>query len=169
MSVNCREGYEAAGAVYKQLGMAASPDDCSLALRGLQTLGVRLAHLESSTLTIARWLQEQPRIESVFHPALPSCPGHAYWQRDFTGSSSVFSILFAPQFSFARVAAFVDALELFKIGFSWGGVTSLAIAYPSLERPGKDYGGRLVRLNIGLEETADLIADLDHAIRVMHQ
>ncbi|MDM0041759.1 cystathionine beta-lyase [Variovorax sp. J22G21] len=169
MSVNCKETYESAGAVYKQLGMAVSPDDCSLALRGLQTLGVRLAHLESATLEIAHWLQHQPPVESVFHPALPSCPGHVHWQRDFTGSSGVFSILFAPQIACAQVAAFVDALELFRIGFSWGGVTSLVLAYPTLDRAGKDYGGRLVRLNIGLEETADLIADLDRAIRVMQE
>jgi cysteine-S-conjugate beta-lyase len=169
VSVNTKERYEAVGAVYKQLGMAVSPDDCSLALRGLQTLGVRLAHLESSTLTIARWLQEQTCVASVFHPALPSCPGHAHWQRDFTGSSSVFSILFAPELSPEQVAAFADALELFRIGFSWGGVTSLAVVYPRLDRLGKDYGGRLVRLNIGLEDTADLIADLDQAIEVMHR
>ena len=153
------------GDTFRQLGMAVSPDDCFLALRGLQTLGVRLAHLEQSTLAIARWLNEQPAVATVLHPALPSCPGHETWRRDFTGSASVFSILFDQSVSTERVEAFVDGLKLFKIGFSWGGTTSLALAYSDLERPNAArYVGRLVRLNIGLEETSDLIADLEQAL-----
>jgi cystathionine beta-lyase len=127
------------------------------ALRGLQTLGVRLERLESSTLRVANWLATQPDIKAVFHPALASCPGHKFWQRDFTGSASVFSILFRREVDPEQVEAFVDSLRLFKIGFSWGGATALAILYPKLDRPGKDYDGRLVRLNIGLEEPCDLI------------
>jgi cystathionine beta-lyase len=158
-------GYEAIGSIYKQLGMAVSPDDCSLALRGLQTLGVRLERLEKSTLEVARWLAQQPHIiTTVLHPALESCPGHEHWRRDFTGSSSIFSIIFDAKFTRDQVFAFADRLRLFKIGFSWGGVTSLVIVYPNLERPGRDYGGRLVRLNVGLEEPADLIADLAQAL-----
>jgi cystathionine beta-lyase len=159
--------YEAIGPIYRQLGMAVSPDDCSLALRGLQTLGVRLQRLEASTLEVARWLAAQPEIETVLHPALASCPGHECWKRDFTGSASVFSILFESRFSAQQVEKFIDSLKLFKIGFSWGGVTSLALIYPSLDRPGKDYGGRLVRLNVGLEEPEDLIADLSAALQAM--
>jgi cystathionine beta-lyase len=86
--------------------------------------------------------------------------GHEYWKRDFTGSASIFSIVFAPHLSPEQVNTFVDALKLFKIGYSWGGVTSLALAYPLLERSGKQYAGRIVRLNIGLEEHEDLIEDL---------
>ena len=163
VSVNDEALYEKLGSTHEQLGMAVSPDDCSLALRGLQTLGVRLEALERTTLGVAKWLAEQPEIEAVLHPALPSCPGHARWKRDFTGSASIFSILFDPRFTPEQVNAFVDGLNLFKIGFSWGGVTSLAIAYPSLDRLDKKQAGGIVRLNIGLEDSSDLIADLTAA------
>ncbi len=165
VSVSDEAGYDAVGATHSQLGMAVSPDDCSLALRGLETLGVRLERLESSTLTIARWLQSQPRIETVLHPALPSCPGHELWKRDFSGSASVFSIVFEPRFSPEQVNSFVDALKLFGIGFSWGGTHSLAVAFPGLDRPSGDYAGRIVRFNIGLEEPSDLIEDLAAALQ----
>ena len=167
VSVADRSAYEAIGSIYKQVGMAVSPDDCSLALRGLQTLGTRLERLERSTLDVARWLANHPNIETVLHPALPSCPGHEYWRRDFSGSSSIFSIVFAERFSAAQVTGFADRLKLFKIGFSWGGVTSLVVVYPNLDRPGQNHGGRLVRLNVGLEEPADLIADLAQALNAM--
>jgi cysteine-S-conjugate beta-lyase len=159
--------YEAIGPVYKQLGMAVSPDDCSLAIRGLQTLGVRLERLEKTALEVARWLAKHPAIKTVLHPALESCPGHEYWDRDFTGSSSVFSIVFDERLTAGQVFAFVDRLTLFKIGFSWGGVTSLVVAYPNIDRPGQNYGRRLVRLNVGLEEPSDLIADLDRSLNAM--
>jgi cystathionine beta-lyase len=167
VSVAGAAAYEAIGPVYKQLGMAVSPDDCSLAIRGLQTLGVRLERLEKTTLEVARWLAKQPKIRAVLHPALESCPGHEFWQRDFTGSSSIFSIVFDERFTADQVFAFADRLRLFKIGFSWGGVTSLVVVYPNLDRPGQNYGGRLVRLNVGLEESSDLIADLDQALNAM--
>src|ERR1700681_2769971 len=127
-SVAGAAAYEAIGPVYKQLGMAVSPDDCSLALRGLQTLGVRLERLEKTALEVAQWLAKHPAIDTVLHPALDSCPGHEYWERDFTGSSSVFSIVFDERFTADQVFAFVDRLTLFEIGFSWGGVTSLVVA-----------------------------------------
>jgi cystathionine beta-lyase len=167
VSVAGAAAYEALGPVYKQLGMAVSPDDCSLAIRGLQTLGVRLERLEKTTLEVARWLAKHPNIKAVLHPALQSCPGHEYWQRDFTGSSSIFSIVFDERFTPGQVIAFADRLTLFKIGFSWGGVTSLVIVYPNLDRAGQNYGGRLVRLNVGLEESSDLIADLNQALNTM--
>ena len=153
------------GPVYRQLGLAVSPDDCSLALRGLQTLGLRLAHLEVATLDVANWLVDNSAVEAVYHPALPTCPGHEIWKRDFTGSASVFSFLFKDSVSAEQAATFLDALKIFKIGLSWGGVTSLAVVYPDLERPGKDFGGRLVRLNVGLEHPADLIEDLNQAMK----
>ena len=167
-SVSTRDAkaYDALGSIYRQLGLAVSPDDCSLALRGLQTLAVRLDYLETSTLKVAQWLAGHVKIASVFHPALPSCPGHAHWQRDFTGSASVFSFLFNDDVAPEQVVAFLNALNIFKIGLSWGGVTSLAVVYPDLDRPGQDFGGRLVRLNIGLENSDDLISDLQQAIPV---
>jgi cystathionine beta-lyase len=105
----------------------------------------------------------------VLHPALPSCPGHALWQRDFTGSASVFSVLFKDTYSARQVEAFVDGLHLFKIGMSWGGVTSLALAYPELIRPGTDHAGRLVRINVGLEDVGDLKADLAQSLQALQQ
>lgn len=164
VSVADDKSYDLIGSTFKQLGMAVSPEDASLAIRGLQTLGVRLDRLERSTLEVARWLSNHPLVEKVLHPALPSCVGHDIWKRDFTGSSSVFSILFVEQVDPRSIAAFADSLRLFKIGFSWGGVTSLAILYPNLQRTGKNYQGRLVRLNVGLEEPADLIADLEQGL-----
>ena len=167
VSVAGAAAYEAVGSVYKQLGLAVSPDDCSLAIRGLQSLGVRLERLEKTALEVARWLAKHPNVNTVLHPALESCPGHEYWRRDFTGSASIFSIVFDERFTPAQVIAFVDRLTLFKIGFSWGGVTSLVVVYPNLDRPGQNYGGRLVRLNVGLEESSDLIADLNQALCAM--
>jgi cystathionine beta-lyase len=152
------------GGIYRLLGLNVSPDDASAALRGLQTLGIRLDYLERSTLAIAQWLKAQPEAKLVLHPALPDCPGHEFWQRDFTGSASVFSIVFDDSWKPERVVQFVESLKLFKIGYSWGGVTSLVMAYSSLGRKHRNYGRQLVRLNIGLEETQDLIDDLQQAL-----
>ncbi len=163
VSVAADKDYEAIGTTLKQLGMAVSPDDASLALRGLQTLGVRLDRLEKSTLEVAGWIDQQKYTKTLLHPAFPSCPGHHNWKRDFTGSASIFSFLFEDSVSPEQAASFVDELKLFKIGFSWGGVHSLAFVYPNLERGGVDYCGRLVRLNIGLEAPEDLIDDLNSA------
>ena len=160
--------YEQLGDTQQLMGYAASPDDCSLALRGMKTMAVRLKTIEQAALELARWLAERPEIELVLHPALPSCPGHEFWKRDFTGSTGVFSIVFRPQFSKKQVEGFVDALELFEIGYSWGGVTSLAVAYDFhsvANRP--TYGHRIVRLNIGLEDIDDLKADLAQALEGM--
>ncbi|MFT4708471.1 MAG: cystathionine beta-lyase [Ascidiaceihabitans sp.] len=165
VSVRDASAFETMGPIYRQLGLAVSPDDCSLALRGLQTLALRLEQLEKSTLQVARWLSDHPKIQAVFHPALTSCPGHEIWKRDFTGSTSVFSILFKDDVSPTQVEAIINSLDLFHIGLSWGGVNSLAVVYPNIERPGQDYAGRLVRLNIGLEHTDDLISDLKNALQ----
>jgi cystathionine beta-lyase len=130
-------------------------------------MAVRLEKLETSALEVAAWLEQRPEIDTVLHPAFPKCPGHSIWKRDFTGSSSVFSILFASHFSSRQVNAFVDGLALFKIGWSWGGVTSLVMAYPSLTRLGEKHRGRIVRLNVGLEDPADLIDDLTRAFATL--
>lgn len=152
-------------AFYKQLetatwdlGHAVSADDAWLALRGLRTMGVRLEAHDSSALRIARWLKDRPEVGRVLHPALPDCPGHEYWQRDFKGSSGLFSFEFRGDRR--SRAAFIDKLELFGIGFSWGGYESLAMpvdAYRTVSAPPAE---NLVRLHIGLEDPEDLIADL---------
>jgi cystathionine beta-lyase len=166
-SITTREetAWRRLGATHQLVGCSASPDDCSLALRGLKTLAVRLKAIEEAALTLARWLSERPEIERVLHPALPSCPGHEFWKRDFTGSTGVFSIVFQPRFSKAQVQGFVDKLELFEIGYSWAGVTSLAVAYDFHGTRGRpEYGHCIVRLNIGLEDVDDLKADLGRAL-----
>lgn len=169
VTVRDPELFERLGETQQVLGCAASPDDCFLALRGMKTLAVRLKAVEKSALELARWLGQRKEVELVLHPALPSCPGHEYWKRDFTGSSGLFSFVFRPQFSKEQVLAFVDALKLFKIGYSWGGVSSLAMTYDlqSPKRPA--YGNRLVRLYTGLEEIEDLKADVAQALAVVHR
>lgn len=165
VSVGTAEAQERIGATHRLLGMAVSPDDCALALRGLETLAVRLDRLEKTTLEVAHWLKARPEVALVLHPALPDCPGHEIWRRDFTGSASVFSVVFEPGWDTQRVTDFVEALRLFRLGFSWGGTHSLAMAYPPLPRTQRGYDGRIVRLNVGLEEPADLIADLEQALK----
>jgi cysteine-S-conjugate beta-lyase len=158
------------GDAHQLLGMSASPDDCTLALRGMQTLGVRLRELEHNCLSVAAWLSQQKEIVTVLHPALPSCPGHDVWQRDFTGSSSIFSVVFDARVSGTALVEFLDALRLFKLGYSWGGVTSLVMRYgmPArmLER-GYTSAQTLVRFNVGLEEPSDLIEDLAQAFAAL--
>jgi cystathionine beta-lyase len=170
-SVSARDdaAYAKLGPIYQQLGLAVSPDDCSLALRGLQTLAIRLDALENATLEVAHWLKDCPLVKDVYHPALPSCPGHDIWKRDFTGSTSVFSFTFDEDIPAPRVVTFINTLKIFKIGMSWGGVNSLAVVYPGLDRPTQDFGGRIVRLNIGLEKVTDLIADLEAAMAGINQ
>ena len=166
VTVRTTEAYEQLGATHARLGLAVSPDDCSLALRGMETLGVRLAALQGSTLRVARWLAEQPAVSAVLHPALSSCPGHEHWRRDFTGSTSVFSIVFAEGTAREKIIRFVDGLRLFRVGYSWGGTHSLAVPWFDVTRSHPSVPpGRLVRLNVGLEDTDDLIADLDQALR----
>jgi cysteine-S-conjugate beta-lyase len=157
--------YERLGDALFRLGMAVSPDDCSLALRGLQTLAVRLAAIERSAVQVAQWLSARPEVETVLHPAFPTYPGHDLWRRDFSGSSGVFSIVFHPRYERSDVLRVIESLELFRIGYSWGGVTSLAVPRGSEpNRPDNPHGHRLVRLSVGLEDTQDLIADLEQAL-----
>ena len=145
----------------RALGQCVSPDDAFLAARGLRTLSVRLAQHERSALAVAHWLADHPKVARVLHPALPSCPGHDSWARDFRGSSGLFSFELAGGDD-GEVAALVDGLKHFGIGYSWGGFESLALPVDlrrlrSLERPRP---GPMVRLHIGLENVDDLIADL---------
>jgi len=168
ITVRDERAWHQLGATQQLVGCAASPDDCSLALRGMKSLAVRLEAIGEAALHLANWLADRPEIERVLHPALPSCPGHDLWKRDFTGSTGVFSIVFQPKFSKPQVQGFVDKLQLFKIGYSWAGVTSLAVAYDFHSIPSRpNYGHRIVRLNIGLEDISDLQADLEQALAAL--
>jgi cystathionine beta-lyase len=145
-----------------QLGQCVSPDDAFLGSRGLRTMAVRLARHGESALAVARWLAEQPEVARVLCPALPEAPGHALFRRDFQGGSGLFSIVLRGGDDAARTAM-LDGLRYFGLGFSWGGFESLAIpADPEKLRSAVPWSaeGPLVRLHIGLEDPADLIADL---------
>ena len=148
------------------LGHTVSPDDAWLGARGLRTMAVRLRQHEASALKVARWLEQQPEVARVLHPALASCPGHDLWSRDFRGSSGLFSFVLVGGDDQAR-AALIDGLELFGIGYSWGGYESLAV--PIDPRPIRSATtwkaeGPAVRLHIGLEDPDDLIADLERGL-----
>ncbi len=147
----------------RALGVCVGPDDTFLALRGLRTLAVRLAHHQQSGLEMARWLGARPEVQRVLHPALETDPGHAIWKRDFKGASGLFSIVLQPAPQRA-VDALLNALQLFGMGYSWGGFESLIIPFDcaSYRTATKWHpGGPALRLNIGLENTADLKADLE--------
>lgn len=144
------------------LGQVLSPDDAYLAARGLRTMAVRLKAHEAAALDIAHWLAARPEVADVLHPALPGCPGHTIWKRDFTGSSGLFSFVLKGDWETART--FVDALELFGIGYSWGGFESLAVPKkPEEYRSATAWNcdGTVIRLQIGLEDVDDLKADLE--------
>ncbi|MBP7648296.1 MAG: cystathionine beta-lyase [Phenylobacterium sp.] len=147
-------------------GWAVTGEDAYQALRGLRTLATRLDRHGASGLEVARWLAEQPETLAVLHPALPGAPGHDLWTRDFSGACGLFSVVLTPAPD-AAVAALLDTLKLFGLGFSWGGFESLAInCDPQFgkRRAKIDYGGPVIRLHIGLEAPADLIADLRAAL-----
>jgi cystathionine beta-lyase len=146
------------------LGDAVSPDDAWLAARGLRTLSLRLRRHEESGLEVARWLDRQPKVARVLHPAFESCPGHDYWARDFRGSNGLFSFVLDGGDAAAR-DRLVDSLELFGIGYSWGGFESLAVpADPVRTASSPQWEGPLIRLHVGLEDPQDLIADLASAL-----
>ena len=144
------------------LGQRASPDDCFLALRGMRTLGVRMKQHEASTLPIAQWLAARPEVARVLYPALPGDPGYALWKRDFTGASGLFGVELKPC-SRTQLAAMLDHYEYFGLGYSWGGFESLVapanIGNARSLHPWR--GGPLIRYHIGLEDTDDLIRDLE--------
>ncbi len=152
------------------LGQYASPDDCWLALRGARTLGLRLDRQFQSGLEVASWLQARPEVARVLHPALPGAPGHALWQRDFTGGCSLFGVEFQPDITVASIHAMLDRLALFGIGASWGGFESLAIPTTgqiTRTASARGFTGPVARFHIGLEDPADLIADLAAAMEGM--
>ena len=143
-------------------GWSVSPDDCYSVLRGLRTLPFRLARHGASAMEVAAWLEIQPEVAQVLCPALASSPDHAVWARDYTGINGLFGLILKPG-STAAIHAFLNALRLFGLGFSWGGFESLAIACdPQIQRTAKRWNvsGPLIRLHVGLESPADLRADL---------
>jgi cystathionine beta-lyase len=150
------------------LGWSVGGEDAYDMLRGLRTLPTRLARHGASGLAVATWLRERPEVVQVFHPALPGAPDHELWKRDYCGACGLFAFALQPGPKVA-VDAFLDELTLFGLGFSWGGFESLAIACDHqlvIRDTARDYGGPLIRLHIGLEDPADLIADLDRALGV---
>jgi cysteine-S-conjugate beta-lyase len=150
-------------------GWSVAAEDAYQVLRGLRTLPTRMARHQQSALAVAAWLAEQPRVMEVLYPALPSSPDHAIWQRDYSGAAGLFAIVLQPCPDHA-IAAFLDALKVFGLGFSWGGFESLALSADpqfSVRKQGSPFAGPVIRLNIGLEDPQDLIADLDEALSVI--
>lgn len=146
-------------------GVGVSVDDCSLVLRSLPSMQLRFDAHSKSALSLAKWLKTRSEIATVLHPQLPDCPGHESFVRDFTGAGGLFSVVFDERYSAAQVDRFVESLELFAIGWSWGGACSLAVPYDVASmRPEWPHRGTLVRFYIGLEDEADLRAGIERAL-----
>jgi len=153
---------------YRVMEVFASPEDCFLALRGLKTLEIRLRHHETSALQIAKWLETVDLVDKVIHPALPSHPEHHIWKRDFRGSSGLFAFTFREDYSENVLATFVDSLDLFGLGYSWGGYKSLLTAAKCDRTCSSRYPDKtIVRLNIGLEDPVDLMEDLQKGFKAL--
>ncbi|HEY5238231.1 MAG TPA: cystathionine beta-lyase [Rhizomicrobium sp.] len=150
--------------IHGNMGLYASGDDCFLGLRGLRTMAVRLARHGETALTLARWLEKHPAVSRVLYPALESDPGHALWKRDFKGASGLFGVVLKPAPE-TSLAAFMDSLKLFGLGYSWGGYESLIVPahITRTARPFKAEGP-VVRIHAGLEDAGDLIADLENGL-----
>jgi cystathionine beta-lyase len=150
---------------HMRLGMGVSADDVYLVLRGLPTMKLRFDAHDASARNVASWLKKRPEIARVLHPAFADCPGHDVWQRDFSGAGGLFSVVFDARFTEQQTDRFVDSLKLFKIGYSWGGANSLCVPYRiQAMRHDWTHAGQLVRFNIGLESTEELIADIEQAL-----
>ncbi|CAH2772249.1 MAG: Cystathionine beta-lyase (EC [uncultured Caballeronia sp.] len=150
-----------------RMGIGVSSDDCSLVLRSLPSMQIRFEAHDRTALVLAHWLKTRPEVAAVLHPALADCPGHEFFKRDFTGAGGLFSVVFDKRYSPAQIDTFVEALENFAIGWSWGGANSLAMPYDikSMRIAGAwPHDGVLVRFYIGLEDEADLRADLERAL-----
>lgn len=149
---------------FRNIGARPSGDDCYLALRGMRTMAVRVKHQYEAGLKVANWLANRPEVAEVLHPALQSCAGHDIWKRDCTGATSLFSIVLKNGYSHAALSAMLDGLEYFGMGYSWGGFESLIITCtPQKIRTATKWTreGYLLRIHVGLENTDDLIADLE--------
>jgi cystathionine beta-lyase len=160
-----RELNERLAQAHMRLGMGVSGDDAYLVLRGLPSMKLRFDAHDASARTVAAWLKARPEIARVLHPAFADCPGHETWKRDFSGAGGLFSVIFDARYTEQQTDRFVDRLTLFGIGYSWGGANSLVMPY-RMQAMRKDWPtqGALVRFNIGLEDTEDLIADLEQAL-----
>ena len=172
VTVNNDEDWHTLHAAARGLGQYASPDDCWLTLRGMRTMGVRLATQMEAAIQVGHWLRQRPEVAQVLHPALPGAPGHELWKRDFTGACSLFGVEFKPHYTPEATHAFIEALELFGIGASWGGFESLAVpttGFVTRTAGTGKFAGPVVRLHIGLEDVDDLIADLDQGLGVMRR
>lgn len=150
------------------LGQNVTPDDAYTALRGLRTAHARLKVQAANVMEVIKWLQKQPEVERILYPALETDPGYALWKRDFKGANSLFSVAFKPQVTPADANRFVDALQMFGIGASWGGYECLALTYPPDRLKGWN-GGALIRMHVGLEDPADVIADLQRGFDVVRK
>lgn len=167
--ISCKEEhFKKLQLTFRNFGMCPSGDNCYLALRGLRTLSVRMKQHYESGVAVARWLQGRPEVAQVLHPALPGSPGHDIWKRDFTGAASLFSIILKKNYPHKSLAAMMDGLEYFGMGYSWGGFESLLITtHPEKIRTANkwEHEGNVLRIHIGLENTDDLIADLENGFR----
>lgn len=153
---------------YKTMEIYTPAEECNLSLRGLHSLGPRLRQHQQSALAVARWLENHPLVDTVMHPALESHPEHHIWKRDFTGSSGLFSFTFKNDYSDEQLGRFIDSLNLFHLGFSWGGYKSLLTAAKIRRSTPCRYGNKtIIRLNIGLEECNDLLGDLDTGLSML--
>ena len=154
---------------HMRLGMGVGADDAYLVLRSLPSMKVRFGKSGESAMIVANWLKKRPEISRILHPAFDDCPGHDIYKRDFTGASGLFSVLFDERYTEAQTDRFLEALKLFKLGFSWGGTHSLSVPY-RIRPDRRDWtqrGHQLIRFYIGLEDPQDLIADLEQAMRVL--
>ena len=160
-----RELNERLAQAHMRLGLGVGADDAYLVMRGLPTMKLRFETHDANARKVAQWLKERPEIAKVLHPAFEDCPGHANWKRDFRGAGGLFSVLFDARYTEEQTDRFVDALDFFGLGYSWGGPNSLVMPYriQGMRRRWADEG-ILVRFNIGLESPDDLIADLAQAL-----
>lgn len=166
--LTCRQDlHERLMDAHARVGFGVGGNDVELVLRGLNTIGLRYAAHDAATRELAGWMQGQPQVQRVLHPALPGSPGHEAWKRDCTAAACLFSVVFKPQFSQARVDAFCDALRLFRLGYSWAGPMSLCATYDlsAIRSLGGPHPHSLVRFSVGLEAVDDLRADIAQALR----
>ncbi len=171
-TIACNEAtYETVKASSSSYGMSCGPDDIYLALRGLRTIGVRMDRHFVNGVKVAEWLQSRPEVARVMHPALPQDPGHAIWKRDFTGASGLFGFVLKED-NVERLSAMMNHMKLHGMGSSWGGYESLLIpSWPERSRTatGWDVPGQCMRIHVGLEDTDDLIADLEAGFERMNK
>ena len=170
ITVAAEDDWERVRGAALQLGQYASPDDCWLALRGVRTMAVRLDRQMKSALEVAAWFAGRPEVKTVLHPGLPGAPGHALWKRDFTGACSLFGVEFQPALTPEATHRMIDRLQMFGIGASWGGYESLVLpttGFATREAGPWQFAGPVCRFHIGLEDPADLIADLEQGMAAL--